>query len=56
MSEILLHITTTIVGVLLAHYFNALIFSAFRADRYEENLIERIAKRVVELQKEGKNE
>lgn len=56
MSEILFHITTTIVGVLLANYIHAFIFAAFKADRYEKNLIERIARRVVELQNEASDE
>ncbi len=56
MIEILLQLIIVIIGSLFAIYLNSLIIVLTKADKYENNLIERIAKRVVELQREENGE
>ena len=52
MINFLLQVLAATLGYFLFTYINALIFTAVKADKYEEVLIDKIAKRVVELLKE----
>jgi hypothetical protein len=46
MTDFLLHTLASALGFLIATYIHGFIFAMFRADKYEDVLAEKVAKRV----------
>ena len=47
MSDFLLNVLAVIIGVMASNYLHGFIFAAAKADKYEDVLADKIAKRVM---------
>lgn len=54
MGNFLLNVLAVTIGVLLSNYIHGFIFAAAKADRYEDVLADKIAKRVKREMEDGK--